>query len=124
MLRFERKNPSPDSKRYINDLIGQVFFQIINITRNFENFPSGHTLLNFRESGKESAIKLIFEKIKDHVEDINLSNSNLSYALGRDGSLYSNNIQLVNKEIDDLLSSNDQQLSNFAIQLREKIMFT
>ena len=124
MLRFERKNPSPDSNLFIKELTGNILSKIIIIIKNKPGFISRNTLMYFRETGKTSVINTIFSKIKKHLTEVDLKNSQLGYVLGRKSPLYQTNFHLINRKLDELLSSNDPILIKLGKQLREQIMLS
>lgn len=124
MLMFERENPSPDSKLYIKELTGDVLSKIITIIKEKPGFISRNTLMYFRETEKESVVILFFDKMRSHAADVDVSNLNLNYVLGRKSPLYQNNFPLINRKLDELLSSNDPILITLARQIREQIMLS
>lgn len=115
ILRFERKYNLSSYKKIIKRIMDGVFKKILSIVEKRPDFLQIQTILFLGNSWSREAVDIFFRKIEAKELDENQIN-NIEYALKE---LYRKNQRLINKYIDNLLRSDDEQNRRIAKKLRE-----
>jgi len=122
IFEYESQNRSPDSRDFLLALNQTSIKQVLTKIKNDGKLPGNYSLNVIRYLSEEEVIEIVLDKVAIYSNSINESYlEQLSYAFGRKGNLFKKQSVFINKKLDDLIKSGNENLAEISSKIRIKI---
>lgn len=106
ILRLERSQKT--SKQIVLKITNEILTKIIILLKKNSEFPGNYVISFLCETGKEEAINVLFEKIKEYKDEMSTKINDIGHILKGTGN--SKQLKIIKKNIYGLIRSNDNKL--------------